>query len=189
MTLVRLGRCPGWSESSLGAQSLRWFCHVAAHLELGHCKTYTMRHALSQNSYEPQHDKTNKMACAPNEDWTAWASAQSDQSSLCAHWVAKDPRFLHADSQTLIRLGRSIRPVWSESSLGAQIILLVLSCYGSYEPAYPCMLSTWRRIGSLSSHRVPGEDWSDHLNVQANMSLPGHTLLCKFCCSLFLECY
>ena len=24
--------CPGWSESSLGAQSLCWFCHVAAHI-------------------------------------------------------------------------------------------------------------------------------------------------------------
>ena len=26
-------------------------------------------------------------------------SAQSDQSSLCAQWVAKEPRFLHADSE------------------------------------------------------------------------------------------
>ena len=26
-------------------------------------------------------------------------SAQSDQSSLCAHWVAKDLMFLHADSE------------------------------------------------------------------------------------------
>ena len=26
--LIRLGRCPGWSESSLGG----WFCHVSAHL-------------------------------------------------------------------------------------------------------------------------------------------------------------
>ena len=33
--LIRLGGCPGWSESSLGAQSLCWFCHVAAHLEPG----------------------------------------------------------------------------------------------------------------------------------------------------------
>ena len=33
-TLIRLGGCPGWSESSLGAQSLCWFCHVAAHLRL-----------------------------------------------------------------------------------------------------------------------------------------------------------
>ena len=30
-TLIRLGGCPGWSESSLGAQSFCWFCHVAAH--------------------------------------------------------------------------------------------------------------------------------------------------------------
>ena len=30
---------------------------------------------------------------------SAWASAQSDQSSLCAQWVAKDPSFLHADSE------------------------------------------------------------------------------------------
>ena len=29
-TLIRLGRCPGWSESSRGAQSFCWFCHVAA---------------------------------------------------------------------------------------------------------------------------------------------------------------
>ena len=27
-TLIRLGGCPGWSESSLGAHSLCWFCHV-----------------------------------------------------------------------------------------------------------------------------------------------------------------
>ena len=30
---------------------------------------------------------------------SAWASAQSDQSLRCAQWVAKDPRFLHADSE------------------------------------------------------------------------------------------
>ena len=30
--LIRLSGCPGWSESSLGAQSLCWFCHVAAHM-------------------------------------------------------------------------------------------------------------------------------------------------------------
>ena len=31
-TLIRLGGCPGWSESSLGAQSLCWFCHVMSRL-------------------------------------------------------------------------------------------------------------------------------------------------------------
>ena len=32
--LIRLGRCPGWSESLLGAQSFCWFCHVVAQLLL-----------------------------------------------------------------------------------------------------------------------------------------------------------
>ena len=36
----RLGECPGWSESSLGAHSLCWFCHVAAHL---YCFLETVR--------------------------------------------------------------------------------------------------------------------------------------------------
>ena len=31
-TLIRLGRCPGWSESSLGAHSFCWFYHVMAHI-------------------------------------------------------------------------------------------------------------------------------------------------------------
>ena len=33
-TLIRLSRCPGWSESSLSAQSFSWFCHEAAHFFL-----------------------------------------------------------------------------------------------------------------------------------------------------------
>ena len=31
-TLIRLGGCPGWSESSLDAESFCWFWHEAAHL-------------------------------------------------------------------------------------------------------------------------------------------------------------
>ena len=30
--LIRLGGCLGWSESSLGAHSFRWFCHVVAQI-------------------------------------------------------------------------------------------------------------------------------------------------------------
>ena len=37
--LIRLGGCPGWFESSLGAQLLCWFCHhVAAQI---HVKTHS----------------------------------------------------------------------------------------------------------------------------------------------------
>ena len=37
---------------------------------------------------------------------TKSASVQSDQSSLCAQWVAKDPSFLHADSEDPDQTGR-----------------------------------------------------------------------------------
>ena len=37
--------------------------------------------------------------CAQPRLWSAWTSAQSDQSLLCSQWVAKVPSFLHADSE------------------------------------------------------------------------------------------
>ena len=57
-TLIRLGRCPSWSESLLGAHSLCWFCHVLAHMfvwrnmenyfinSAGVCKTLCPQHLL-----------------------------------------------------------------------------------------------------------------------------------------------
>ena len=66
------------------------------------CITRTSGKRLGQNArvmimwFEPPHDKTNKMACAQQGLRSAWASAQSDQSSLSAwrnlrsfatHWV------------------------------------------------------------------------------------------------------
>ena len=50
--------------------------------------------------------------CAPSEDWrrrSALASAQSDQSSLCTQWLAKDPSFLHVDSKDSDQTGRMPR--------------------------------------------------------------------------------
>ena len=44
-------------------------------------------------------NKQNNL-CAKLRLRSAWASFQSDQSSLCAQWVAKDPMFLHAEDQT-----------------------------------------------------------------------------------------
>ena len=43
--------------------------------------------------------KPTKQLCAQRRLRSAWAFAQSDQSSLCAQWVAKDLGFLHADSE------------------------------------------------------------------------------------------
>ena len=40
---------------------------------------------------------------------SAWASTQSDESSLYVLWVAKDPTFLHADSEDSDQTGRMPR--------------------------------------------------------------------------------
>ena len=81
---------------------------------------------------EPPHDKTNKMVCAPSKD--------SDQPGhppslirvfavhMKDHWVLSY-QLIERTGKTLIRLGGC--PGWSESSLGAQTILFVLSRGGS----------------------------------------------------------
>ena len=92
--------------------------------------------------------------CAQRRLRSAWASAQSDQSLRCPHEEALDPKLsIKRTVKTLISLGGC--PGWSESSLGAHAILLVLSCGGSIdvmiqkfiqwagpsEPAHLCSLA------------------------------------------------
>ena len=51
------------------------------------------------------------------------------ESSLCTQWVAKDPSFLHADSEDSDQTGRMSRLIWVFA--GRTVTLLVLSCRGS----------------------------------------------------------
>ena len=88
--------------------------------------------------YEPRHVKTNKVNVRPAKTqislgirpvWSEWCPGWSE-SSLCAQWVAKGPRFLHADSEDSDQTGRMHRLIWVFT--GRTVILLVLSCRGSY---------------------------------------------------------
>ena len=76
--------------------------------------------------YEPRHDKTNKMSVRPAK---TQISPVWSESLLCAQWIAKDPRFLHADSEDSDQTGRIPRLIWV--SAGRTLTLLVLSCRGS----------------------------------------------------------
>ena len=78
------------------------------------------------------HDMTKptKWVCAQWRLRSAWASTQSDQSLLCAQWVAKDPRFLHADREDSDQTGWMPRLIWVFA--GRTLTLLVLSCRGSF---------------------------------------------------------
>ena len=79
--------------------------------------------------YELLHDKTT---CVPSEDSNQPGHLPSlDQSLHCALiGYQRTQGFFMRRAKTLIRLGRC--QGWSESSLGAQVILFVLSCGGLY---------------------------------------------------------
>ena len=97
-------------------------------------------------------DKTNKMTYAPREDSdqpghpSVWS-----ESSLSAWRNLGTLATIECTAKTLIRLGGC--PGWSESSLGAKVILLVLSCDGSYHAwIFLNLLSSFK--GNFKWHQI-----------------------------------
>ena len=72
---------------------------------VGRQKTKTSEKRLT---FKPPRDKTKKVICALSEDSDRPGPAQS----FCAQWVAKDPSFLHADSEDSDQTGRMPRLIW-----------------------------------------------------------------------------
>ena len=60
-TLIRLGGCPGWSESSLGAQPFCWFCHVVAQIYSGY-KIIHMYIVITFDIKKSQHFSLRKLS-------------------------------------------------------------------------------------------------------------------------------
>ena len=83
---------------------------------------------------ESRHDKINKVTVRPAKTQISlgihpvWS-----EPSLSAQWVAKDPNFLHADSEDSDQTGRMPRLIWVFA--GRTVTLLVLSWGGSNVPA------------------------------------------------------
>ena len=64
-------------------------------------------------TYEPPRDKTNNVAVRPVKTHISLGIRPVwPESSLCAHWVAKEPSFLHADSKDSDQTGRMPRLIW-----------------------------------------------------------------------------
>ena len=191
-TLIRLGGCPGWSESSLGAHAIllvlslggsysrtnvdittypyqndqinfvyvKYFPSVRAMAWLGttwpfHLTFYHLtvrqvsqisgidclgnhiyiwplltahwvQHNIRNRSclsgslvsvFEPPHDKTYEVTVGLVKTQISLGirpvgSESWSESSMCAQWVAKDPSFLHADSEDSDQTGRMPRLIW-----------------------------------------------------------------------------
>ena len=79
--------------------------------------------------------KPTKWVCAQRRIRSAWASAQSDQNFQCPHEENWGPQLpIERTVKTMIRLGGC--PGWFESSM-----------------------STWRKLGSLTTHWAHSEDY------------------------------
>ena len=74
----------------------------------------------------------NIMSCNMTKPtkWLCALRSLRSATSLCIHWVAKDPRLLHADSKYSDQTGWMPRLI--RVFAGCTVILLVLSCHGSY---------------------------------------------------------
>ena len=86
---------------------------------------------LADHVYEPPHDKTNKVACAPSKDSDQPGHLPSLIRVFPVHmkraWVLSYP--MSTQGRLWIRLGRCLG--WSESLLGTHATMLVLS-WGSW---------------------------------------------------------
>ena len=105
---------------------------------------------------EPRHDKSNKMAVRPSKTQISlgihpvWS-----ESSLCAQWVAKDPSFLHADSEDSDQTGRIRLPslIWVFAGRTCHFVGFVMRRLISQQQVYHrvsehqwrwlCFLTTW----------------------------------------------
>ena len=103
--------------------------------------SHEMAHFISLPlSFEPRHDKTNKMSVCPAKTQISLGIRPVwSESSLCAQWVAKDPSFLHADSEDSDQTGQMSRLIWVLA--GRTTTLLVLSCHGSFDVLFPIPIS------------------------------------------------
>ena len=119
---------------------------------------------------EPRHDKTNKVSVRPAKTQISlgirllWS-----ESSLCAQLVAKDPRFLHADSEDWSDWADT-RLIWV---FARRTLTLFMSCRGSYI-SLACILfyvcSTVRGNLELVFCTVKGdENWSSVAQMNSSM--------------------
>ena len=67
-TLIRLGGCPGRSESSLGAQSFCWFCHEAAQLYIRNNREWAHWSQKTKNNTWAASWQKQQNGFAPSED-------------------------------------------------------------------------------------------------------------------------
>ena len=91
------------------------------------CQTWNKQTQIIQ----PQHEKNNKMSVRPAKTQISLGIRPVwSESSLCAQWAAKDPSFLHADSEDSDQTGRMhrlIRLCWAHTHFVGFVVHRLIS--------------------------------------------------------------
>ena len=94
---------------------------------------------------ELPHDKTNKMTVRPTKTQISLGICPVwSESSICAHWVAEDPVFLHADNEDSDQTGCMPRLNWVFA--GRTSFCCFFSWGGSYVKT---ILAEWQTVQDL----------------------------------------
>ena len=122
-------------DLSLRSPTLYHWATALPALELNRLTTWKCDVQASPiiNIIEPRHDKTNNVAVRPAKTQISLGIRSVwSESSLCAQWVAKDPSFLHADSEDSDQTGRMPRLIclrWAHTHLVGFVMSRLLLIY------------------------------------------------------------
>ena len=101
-SLIRLGGCPGWSESSLGAQPFCWFCHEVIYIII--VDLWTFWAGVRQNQ---QNDLCDQQRLISLDTIPVWS-----EYMLCTLWVAKGVMLFHVDNDDIVQAVGLHRLIW-----------------------------------------------------------------------------
>ena len=91
--------------------------------------------------------------CTQRKLQSALASAQSDQSSQCAQWVAEFPMFLYANSKDSDQTGRMPRLIWVFTGRKHHFVGFIVRWLNNFYSHYPPFADS-RRADDSSGEKM-----------------------------------
>ena len=94
-TLIRLGGCPGWSESLLGTQSFCWFCHEVAHFSVSLKKMISHHNIFLKHWVIHYWHSMNHLHCITHSNYLLFFQENSFLECLCIPYCITVSCILH----------------------------------------------------------------------------------------------
>ena len=94
----RIGGCPGWSESSLGAQSVCWFCHEVDQLLF--FLLLTLDHSMDEDVFHSICSRYFLVFLFAKQNFSMVRVCEKIKKKWRKHTACKNSKFVHANLLT-----------------------------------------------------------------------------------------